>query len=171
MCTADPCYGDANPCLNGGTCSSTEDGYNCSCTDKWMGPQCNDREYLQHICYLSYKHTNLSLRTNATFAELMRYIVVLCHTVAAFNYTGCADDFLAIIADGVEVGHTRRINVSVSVTIPSGTRVLGIRLVRCSIPRVIGEKHILQFSCQEDCLKQVHLIIANVSFSSVQFIV
>jgi hypothetical protein len=94
--------------------------------------------------------------------KLVRCVAVLCHTVAAFNYTGCADDFLAIIADGVEVGHTRRINVSVSVTIPTGTRVLGIRLVRCSIPRVICEKYSLQFSCQEDCLKQIHLVIVNV---------
>ncbi|KAJ0181687.1 hypothetical protein K1T71_002409 [Dendrolimus kikuchii] len=33
------------PCLNGGTCSDVEGGYTCSCTNGWLGEQCN-----QSVC-------------------------------------------------------------------------------------------------------------------------
>ncbi len=71
-----------------------------------------------HVC-----RTYLSRHLWLLFLQKIIWRVI----VKAFNYTGCADDFLAVIADGVELGHTRKINTSVSVFVPQGTKVLGIR--------------------------------------------
>lgn len=39
------CY--SNPCLNGGTCSSTFNGFKCQCTREWTGVKCHTQSYVQ----------------------------------------------------------------------------------------------------------------------------
>ncbi|XP_015599265.1 protein crumbs isoform X2 [Cephus cinctus] len=37
-CTVNYCA--SNPCMNGGSCNSNKDGYNCTCLPDWRGPTC-----------------------------------------------------------------------------------------------------------------------------------
>ncbi len=41
--TIDPC--DSNPCLNGGTCASFTDRYECNCPEDWSGTNCEVGRY------------------------------------------------------------------------------------------------------------------------------
>ena len=36
-----PC--DSSPCKNGGTCANDGDSFNCTCTDKFEGPTCEEK--------------------------------------------------------------------------------------------------------------------------------
>ena len=41
--TIDKCA--SNPCLNGATCNSFPDHYECTCTDQWSGVNCETGTY------------------------------------------------------------------------------------------------------------------------------
>ncbi|XP_063984158.1 protein crumbs isoform X2 [Diachasmimorpha longicaudata] len=45
-------YCASNPCVNGGTCTSDDEGYNCTCTPEWKGKNCqvNVDECLSQPC-------------------------------------------------------------------------------------------------------------------------
>ena len=51
-----PC--DSGPCQNGGTCTATNDGYTCQCTDEFTGDQCEQCKcgYIALNCH--YKYSN-----------------------------------------------------------------------------------------------------------------
>ena len=38
-----PC--DSSPCKNGGTCADDGDSFNCTCTDKFEGPTCEEKGF------------------------------------------------------------------------------------------------------------------------------
>lgn len=42
-----PC--DAKPCLNGGTCKASDNGYSCQCPDKFTGDNCETCKYSKKI--------------------------------------------------------------------------------------------------------------------------
>ena len=47
-----PC--DAKPCLNGGTCKASDNGYSCQCPDKFTGDNCETCMYSKNIPFTKY---------------------------------------------------------------------------------------------------------------------
>ena len=48
---------NSNPCLHGGICKGTANGYTCTCKDHYNGSNCESEYLFSHVAILIYVHS------------------------------------------------------------------------------------------------------------------
>ena len=71
-------YCESHPCLNGANCTSHETGYQCHCTEKFYGSQCEHEKTQAHLYKItSYKRAKADCHTQETALPKVFQTIIL----------------------------------------------------------------------------------------------